>query len=321
MFLRQFHYLVALEQEGHFGRAAERCNVSQPTLSSAIRQLEDELGIPIILRHQKFQGFTEEGRRMVEWSKRLLADRDAMLEELAIMRDNVHGRLRIGAMPMSSPILPVFCNLFNAQHPSVQIDIQFLGFDKMTLGLKNFELDIGISYLEQQPLDRFMTLSLYQERLCLLLPDNDWLQGQESATWRQAASLPLCLLSPFMHERRLMDQAFASMGCVPKPRLESNSIFQLVFHVMSGDIATVVPQNFTRVNNAFQGTREKLLEQPLVSQNVGLVWTKGNPVLPMARAAAEIMQEALATGEFQEAFQNSSKCLGNAPPMQDGQPG
>ena len=66
MFLRQFHYLVALEQEGHFGRAAERCNVSQPSLSSAIKHLEQELGIPIILRHQKFHGFTEEGRRVVE---------------------------------------------------------------------------------------------------------------------------------------------------------------------------------------------------------------------------------------------------------------
>ena len=91
MFLRQFHYVVALEHESHFGRAAKRCNVSQPTLSSGIKQLEEELGIPIIMRHQKFQGFTEEGARVVEWSKRLLADRAAMVEELAIMRDTMHG--------------------------------------------------------------------------------------------------------------------------------------------------------------------------------------------------------------------------------------
>ena len=152
MFLRQFHYVVALEHESHFGRAAKRCNVSQPTLSSGIKQLEEELGIPIIMRHQKFQGFTEEGARVVEWSKRLLADRAAMVEELAIMRDTMHGQLRIGAMPMSSPLLPIISRLFIARHPMVQLDIQFLGFDQMILGLKNFELDVGITYLdEQQP--------------------------------------------------------------------------------------------------------------------------------------------------------------------------
>jgi len=188
MFLRQFHYVVALEQEGHFGRAAERCNVSQPTLSSGIKHLEEELGIPIILRHQKFQGFTDEGLRIVEWSKRLLADRSAMMEELAIMRNTIHGRLRIGAMPMSSPLLPLFSRLFNERHPSVQIDIQFLGFDQMTLGLTNFELDVGITYLDQQPLDRFMTMPLYEDRLSLLLPDNDWLSDKTTVLARSRGS-------------------------------------------------------------------------------------------------------------------------------------
>ena len=54
MFLRQFEYLIALEKEGHFGRAAERCHVSQPSLSSGLNQLEEELGVPIILRHKRF---------------------------------------------------------------------------------------------------------------------------------------------------------------------------------------------------------------------------------------------------------------------------
>jgi DNA-binding transcriptional LysR family regulator len=64
MFLRQFEYLIALEREGHFGRAAERCHVSQPSLSSALQQLEAELDVPIILRHQRYQGFTPEGERV-----------------------------------------------------------------------------------------------------------------------------------------------------------------------------------------------------------------------------------------------------------------
>lgn len=234
MFLRQFHYLVALEQEAHFSRAAERCHVSQPSLSSAIKQLEEELGVPIILRHQRFQGFTEEGKRVVEWSKRILADRDSMLEELAIMQRNLQGRLRVGAMPMSSPVLPLIERLFSARHPRVQTDIQFLGFEQMKLGLTNFELDIGVTYLENQPLERLNTLPLYEERLSLLVPETGFMEGRDSATWEEVAELPLCLLSQSMYERQMMDKAFADNHCEPNPRVESNSIFQLAFHVKIG---------------------------------------------------------------------------------------
>ena len=147
MFLRQFQYLVALEQEGHFGRAAEKCHVSQPSLSSALKSLEGELGIPIILRQQKFQGFTEEGKRVVSWAKRLLADRSAMLEELAIMKNSLHGRLRIGAIPMSSPLFPMLSQLFQKHYPSVQLDIPFMSRDQVVNGLTNFEIDLGVTYL------------------------------------------------------------------------------------------------------------------------------------------------------------------------------
>lgn len=289
MFLRQFQYLIALEQEGHFSRAAERCFVSQPSLSSAIKKLEEELGVPIILRDQKFQGFTAEGQRVVEWAKRLLSDRSAMLEELAIMKKNLHGRLRIGAIPTSSPMLPIVARLFQQHYPAVQIDIQFMGIDQLTLALKNFELDVGITDLDQFDDTRLETLPLYDEPLHLLLPDNDWLNEDTTVNWAEAAELPLCLLSPSMRERQMIDAAFATVDCEPDPRLESNSIFQLAFHVMAGDLATIVPQRFTEL----PGTRAKLLINPTITQKLGLVWITGNPILPMSRALIELLTEAL----------------------------
>lgn len=306
MFLRQFQYLVALEQEGHFGRAAERCHVSQPSLSSAVKHLEEELGVPIILRHQKFQGFTEEGRRVVEWSKRLLADRQAMVEELAIMRQSLTGRLRIGAMPMSSPMLPLINSLFARLHPGVQVDIQFLGLDQLKQGLRNFELDVGITYLEDQQLERLKTLTLYEERWSLMVPKAMFPASKKSVTWREAANAPLCLLSPFMRERQIMDEAFESIGCTPWPRLESNSIFQLAFHVMQGDVATVIPSHFTHANRAFPGTREIPLREPAVSQKMGLVWEQGNPMLPMTKAVVELLEKEVQLGTFTYPFTATS---------------
>jgi len=307
MFLRQFHYLVALEQEGHFGRAAERCNVSQPSLSSAIKSLEEELGVPIILRHQKFQGFTAEGTRVVEWSKRLLADRDAMLEELAIMHRNLTGRLRIGAMPMSSPVLPTINSLFSHRYPGVQVDIQFVGLGQMKIGLNNFELDVGITYLEDQPLERLRTLALYDERWCLMVPKNMLPAAKRTVTWKEASEMPLCLLSPLMRERQIMDEAFAQIGCDPTPQLESNSIFQLAFHVMQGNVATVIPAHFTHANKAFPGTREIPLELPVIRRSVGLVWERGNPMLPMTKAVVELMEEARDADAFSYPFKASCR--------------
>ena len=95
MFFRQLQYLTALAQEEHFGRAAARCNVSQPSLSSAIKQLELTLGVPIVLRGRRFLGFTSEGQKIIEWAERVISQRDAMLVELSGMRENFEGRLRL----------------------------------------------------------------------------------------------------------------------------------------------------------------------------------------------------------------------------------
>jgi len=296
MFLRQFQYLVALEQEKHFGRAAQQCHVSQPSLSSAIKSLEKELGIPLILRQQKFEGFTEEGKRVVTWAKRLLADRSAMMEELSVMRSDLNGRLRIGATPLSCPLFPSVSQLFQKRYPSVQLDIQFLGTDRIIQGLTNFEIDIGVTYLNNPALDRFVTMALYEEPLYLLLPDNDWLDDSPTISWAEASKLPLCLLSKSMRERQIMDDAFEKAGVQCKPVLESNSIFQLAFHSMSGDLATIVPKRFAHLPN----TKQKLLETPTVSDTLGLVWVYGNPVLPMTKATTELMREARDDGVFEE---------------------
>lgn len=291
MFLRQFEYLIALEQEGHFGRAAERCHVSQPSLSSALQQLEYELDVPIILRHQRYQGFTPEGERVVSWAKRLLADRKSMLEELAIMRRNLNGRIRIGAMPTSSPVLPHIQKLFSETYPSVEVEIQFLGSDKLINELRNFELDVGLTYLEGSVLKKLNKVVLYEEQLSLMIPNNMLPENQTTISWKDASDLSLCLLSPNMKERQVMDESFASVSSNPTPKIECNSIFQLAFHVMQGNIATIVPNGFGQNNDAFPGTREVQLVEPIVSKPVGLIWEKVTPPLPMAQAIADLLSK------------------------------
>ena len=306
MFLRQFQYLATLAEEKNFGRAAQRCNVSQPSLSSAIKQLEQQLGIPIVVRNQRFSGLTEEGKRVLEWGKRILADRDALMMELALMHRNLEGRIRIGAMPMSSPVLPMIDRLFFVRYPGVQIETQFLGLDKMIDGLNNSHFDVGVTYLDEKPLGRLETLPLYDEQFALLIPDRGWAEGRASMTWAEAAGLPLCLLSPSTHERQVMNKAFSNCGVTPKPRLESESILNLAFHVMQGDLATIIPNHFQYFIGPFPRTRLIELDKPKIIQKVGLVWVDSEPMRPMAKAMIELMKEAILSGTLADHLNGKS---------------
>ena len=95
--VRQLEYLVALARERHFGRAAQLCHVSQPTLSGAIGKLESNLGVMLVLRGRRFEGFTEEGARVVRWAHRILAERDALLADVDRMHGGITATVRIGA--------------------------------------------------------------------------------------------------------------------------------------------------------------------------------------------------------------------------------
>lgn len=302
MFIRQFRYLVAVAEERHFGRAAHRCNVTQPSLSSGIKQLELELGVPIFLRGrgQRFQGLTAEGERVASWSRGVLAYCDAMRKEIAMMKKDLTGHLRLGAMPSMSPVLPSVLRTFREQYPGVRVDVHFIGNEAMKLGLNNFALDVALTYLDKADLGRKNTLPIYTERMSLLVPDTAQFKKKKTITWRDAADLPLAMLRPSMHERRFVDRVFKSVGCSPAARVESESILHLMFQTQCTELCTVIPSHFAHLPGLFKGTRALPLVDPIVSQEVGLFWAEGEIVLPMANAFVTILKEVNKAGELQK---------------------
>ncbi|ODA65916.1 Hydrogen peroxide-inducible genes activator [Methyloligella halotolerans] len=193
MFLRQFEYLVAVVEEGHFGRAAQRCNVTQPSLSIGIKQLEAELGVPIFRRGRgkRFAGLTAEGNNVAQWARKIIANRDFMRDEVAAMQMNLHGKLRVGAMPSMSPILPLLLQRVREEHPKIVMDVQFLGNEAMKTGLNNFSLDAALTYYDQEVFGHRNALKIYCEKLSLLVPDCEQFKGRSQITWREASSFPL----------------------------------------------------------------------------------------------------------------------------------
>src|SRR5215475_14437811 len=97
--LEKLEFLLALAREKHFGRAAEVCGVTQPTLSAGVKQLEDTFGVLLVNRGSRFQGFTAEGERVLEWARRIVGDARAMRQDIDALKRGLVGDIRIAAIP------------------------------------------------------------------------------------------------------------------------------------------------------------------------------------------------------------------------------
>ena len=292
MNFKQFNYLIALAQERHFGRAAKRCNVAQPTLSTAIRTLEDELDVPIVMRGQQFLGFTAEGQRVLEWAERIVADQDAMVQELSEMRGSLHGRLRIGVVPTALPTVSRLTLPFSDTYPDVSIVARAMSSLEIQHSLDNFEIDLGITYLDNDPMPRMKSVPLYREYYCLVHAIQNHPEPQiMTISWRDAADLPLCLLSPDMQNRRIIDRAFAAAGCQPTPQIETNDLADIGLHVKTGKWAGIVPRHVLDMLDLPGSAKALDLVAPEVSHSVGLVVADREPQPPTAKAMLALVEK------------------------------
>ncbi|MFF4383488.1 LysR family transcriptional regulator [Kitasatospora sp. NPDC001547] len=289
MLFRQLEYLVALARERHFARAAEACHVSQPALSEALRKLEDELKVLLVRRGRSYQGLTAEGERIVLRAQRILADRDALRDEVDALRTGLSGRLRIGSVPTASGAVPLLTGPFCAAHPLAAVELSTdLRSEELLRQVRNFEIDAGITYLSGPGTDDLRTLPLYEERYVLLTGPADELARHPRATWEEASRLPLCLLHPGMQGRRVLDEVFAGFGLEPTPRVETDSVASLFAHVRTGHWASIVPYAWLHVFGVPHGMRAVPLAEPAHSTPIGLVIAAREPGSVMARALLEV---------------------------------
>lgn len=270
MSIRRLLYLATLAEEGHFGRAAEKCHISQPTLSSSIRQFEEDLGIQIVKRGHRFSGLTQEGLRVLEYAKRVLAEQEKLTEDINFMRTGLAGKLRIGVIPTALPISALVTSNFGKEHAGVTIEVVTRSAPDILLGLENYDLDLGISYLDEASSANVLELELYRENLALLTPTAGPFGARNEVTWQEVAEFPLVLLSRDMQNRRVIDKTFATLGCDVRPQIESNSLINLAAHVRSGAWSAVVPGECFAFCSTPPGTRLVRLSEPEVSQKIGL---------------------------------------------------
>jgi DNA-binding transcriptional LysR family regulator len=261
--LRQLEYFVAVARERHFARAAESCYVSQPALSTSIAKLERELNVTLINRGQNFEGLTPEGERLVVWAKRVLAEHDALKAEAAAMRSGISATLRLGTGPTVSTTAALPVAAFCALHPLARVKVcSRLSSTELLRQLRNFELDAAIAHFGPDDQSGLEVVPLYEEQYVLLVSGEQLVPATRTITWAEAAQLPLALLTPDMRFRQFIDKAFASIGSVAAPQVETDSVASLYAHVATGAWASVVPHTWLRAMPVTGAARAIRLVEP-----------------------------------------------------------
>ncbi|WP_029350659.1 LysR family transcriptional regulator [Bosea sp. 117] len=282
--LDRFELLLALAKERHFGRAAEACGVTQPTLSAGLKQLEETLGVRLVERGSRFIGFTPEGERALQWARRIVGDARAMRQEIASLRRGLSGHVRIAAIPTAMPMLSEITTPFRQKHADVRFTLTSATSNEVMRLIENLEIDAGVTYLDNDPLGKVKAVPLYREGYRFLTSVGAPFGDRQSVTWAEIGEVPLCLLTPDMQNRRIVDRQLQATGLTVSPRLESNSTIALLAHVRTGQWASVVPTTLADIF-AFPGTIRSIpIVEPEVLHQIGLVVLDREPMTPITAA-------------------------------------
>jgi DNA-binding transcriptional LysR family regulator len=280
----KLEFFIALAREQHFGRAAESCGISQPSLSAAVKSLEESFGVLLVHRGSRFRGFTPEGERVLEWARRIIADTRAMHQEVDALKRGLAGHLRIAAIPTALAMSAMLTTPYRAKHPDVKFSILSHTSVEVLSLIDNLEVDAGITYLDNEPLNRVNAIPLYQEEYRLLTSPNGVLGNRDQVTWAEVGQVPLCLLTPTMQNRRIIDGLLRAAGSEPSPTLESNSMIVLFAHVRTGQWASIMPAKLADTLGLTDSVRAIPIVEPAATHAVGLVVSDRDKTTPLIGA-------------------------------------
>ena len=275
--LKDLRYLVAVADTRHFGRAAERSFVSQPTLSAQLKKLEEYLGVQLIERAPKRVSLTAAGEEIVERARRVLESSDEIVELAKGHRDPLAGRLKLAFLPTIGPyLLPHVASRLRKQLPRLELMLYEYQTDPMLEKLQSGEIDVGILALPVST-DGLDAYELYKEPFTVALPANHKLASRQAIKVEDLANETLLLLED---GHCLRDQALdicSSTGMHEKQDFRATSLETLRQMVAAGVGITLLPELAGRgaYGNA-RGVTIKPFVKPVPTRTIGAVWRKSS---------------------------------------------
>jgi DNA-binding transcriptional LysR family regulator len=296
--LVSMRYLVALDEHRHFARAAQACFVTQPALSNALRALEQEFGAAIVKRGRTFVGFTSEGQRLLQSARRMLHEEELLKQDLSSVTGRPQGSLSLGVVPTAEPIAARFAAMLHALHTGITPVVRSMSSQEIEAGLENLTLDLGLGFTDRVRAGhpQLRTLAQYTEHYFLVrratTTGTQGIQFGAPMTWNEASSLPLCLMTSEMHNRHIVDAAFAKAGTPVRPVLETNSILTLALSAVDGSVCSVMPGALVGAVRAYRELEALPLTSPQVQTPIGFMVLTSERLSRTLEAALSLAQDA-----------------------------
>src|SRR3984957_4987920 len=274
--LRQLRYFDALARQGHFGRAAETCAISQPALSMQIKEMEEALGGMLLERSARQVALTRFGEEITERVRDILRSVDELGDFARASRDRLSGRLRIGMIPTIAPyLLPKIIGNLTRLHPELDIPVRETLTPKLIQELAEGRLDTAIVALPgSEP--SLTEVALFAENFLLVRPGED--EGTPVPGSKALREMRLLLLEEG-HCFRDQALSFCNMqSSLPREVLDASSLSTLVQMVGAGMGVTLIPEMAVAVETRSASVSVARFKDPQPSRTIGMIWRKTSPL-------------------------------------------
>ncbi|SFA93035.1 LysR substrate-binding domain-containing protein [Azotobacter beijerinckii] len=271
MNFRQLRYFVALYEEGHVGRAAERLSLSQPALSQQIRHLEADLDVSLFQRTGKRLLPTLAAQTLYSHVVPLLEGLGRARDALRAFRGQAARSLAVGVLQtVSASLVPLLLERLRQAQPHLVVQLYELSGIDIERRLLTGTLDIGIGFLPpRQP--GLHSLPLYEDELQLVIPENHPLKDFKKVSLAQAAELPMLLLGEEFRVRQIWQEQLGMLGRRPQVQAELNHMNSILDSLPQTPLATVLP-GCSRPPHSHPDLLWKPLSEPRIPLKVGLVY-------------------------------------------------
>ena len=277
MNLRELEYLVAVDEERHFHRAAERCFVSQPTLSGQLKKLEEELGVQLVERSTRQVVMTEVGRAIADQARKVLAESKAIKEIAQVFQDPFAGSLHVGLIPTVAPyLLPNIMPALMKNYPKLKFWLHEYQTSVLLEKLRKAELELLILALPVET-DEFQELDLYLEPFQLAVPTGVDLADRPLITLGDLSEREMLLLEEGHCLRgQALDVCFTA-GATEKADFHASSLETLRYMVGEGMGMTLMPElAVSRAGITQDNLRYIRFAEPQPSRRIGMLFRKGS---------------------------------------------
>ncbi len=289
MDLRSLRAFVEVVRQGGFSAAAKVVFATQPTVSKAVKQLEEELGAPLLGRQGHRPQLTAVGEVVYRRAMAMLAERDHMLGELAALKGLELGTLRLGLPPLGSSILfaPLFAE-FRARHPGIAIELLEHGSSRLEQAVLSGEIELAVSLLPVN--EAFAWQAVCDEPLVALLPPGHRLGGQPTVTLTDLADSPFILFEGGFALNRMIYAACRRRGFVPKEAARSGQADFIIALVAAGLGVALLPR-LNAEQRVQSPIHAALLDEKDLRWHAALVWRREATLSPAAQAWRALTRE------------------------------